>query len=153
MKLPSSLKTASTAGQWHNHDMDVQTTNCFDALDTHFRTSNPIFKIHSKLLKQNGNELFSVYITRLKEHSEKSDLHNNITHKDIILLIPTMTAIRRNYTGHKTICQPNILQLSWLLVMASFLADCCSSRRLDFEIAVDPTSLVAPKDFHDVLGC
>ena len=71
--------------------MNIQTLSFFDALDTHFRKANPIFKLRGELLKLklNGNELCSAYKARLKEHSEECDLHN-IMHKDVILLITTM---------------------------------------------------------------
>ena len=50
--------------------MDIQTFSCFDVLDTHFRTANPIFKRCRVLLKlkPNGNISFLVYMARLKEH-------------------------------------------------------------------------------------
>ena len=93
--------------------MDIQTLSCFDVLDTHFRTANPIFKCHGELLKlkPNGNESFSPYMVCLKEHSEECHIHN-ITHEDVILLITTMHCDKEEPRKHiKRYINP-----SWLAV-------------------------------------
>ena len=79
------------AGEAVPMDARPQGTSCFAILETHFKVRNPLFKQRSELLKlkPTHGEQFTSYMSRLKETSEECDLQN-ISHKDVILLIATM---------------------------------------------------------------